>query len=110
MTKEKKCPVCGKIFGTEGKARKTYCSVECREKHYAKVKKSKLYFQCEYCGTPFKEGSTNPYCSDECQNMYSSGRVKNTGRKKKALSIVDISKRAKAEGMTYGQYVVKYGL
>ena len=110
MDKEKKCPECGKMFETEGKSRKTYCSVECREKHYAKTKKPKLYYQCEYCGKVYEQGSTNPYCSDACKNMYSSGRAKNTGRKNKALSIVDISKLAKAEGMTYGQYVAKYGL
>jgi ribosome-binding protein aMBF1 (putative translation factor) len=35
--------------------------------------------------------------------------AKKRERKQKALSISDICKLAKAEGLTYGQYVSKYG-
>ena len=108
MSKEIKCPECEKMF-EKRTPRQTYCCVECRVKHYEKNKPPKLYYQCEYCGKVYKQGSENQYCSDECKSKYASGRDKKRVRKKKPLSIAEINRLAKAEGLTYGQYIVKYG-
>lgn len=36
-------------------------------------------------------------------------KAKPKGKRKKPLSIAEVQRLAKAEGLTYGQYVVKYG-
>lgn len=107
MSEEIKCPVCGEMF-IKGRYKK-YCSTKCRKKDYNQRFKIKLYFQCEYCGIGFKEGRENPYCSEECKNKHSNKQTKKRGRKKKVLSLAEINQRARAEGLTYGQYIVKYG-
>ena len=109
MSKEVRCPECGKVFEKREK-RQTYCCVECRIKHYQKNKPKKLYYHCEYCGKVYEQGSENKYCSDECKSKYASGRNKKSGRKKKPLSIVEVETLARAEGLSFGQYVKKYKL
>lgn len=70
------------------------CGKEC-------VRTSNSQKVCVDCRKKVKYGQ---YCKSEPQSTSKKG-----GRKKKALSIVEICELAKAEGLTYGQYVTKYG-
>ena len=75
----KTCPVCGNFF--IGGNNKKYCSAECREKARRKMT---------------GEGRKKPKENKECK------------RKIGVLSIGEVNRRARAEGLTYGQYMAKY--
>lgn len=109
MKTEKICPTCGEPFEvTEAmRGRRKYCSLECRNKAYVKKKEKKIYIYCEWCGDLMPPDSTEKYCSAECERKATSKSAKKSGRKNKMLSLVEICKLAKEEGLTYGQYVVK---
>lgn len=74
--------------------------------------------QCKYCGEKFIAFSNGKiYCSAECKSaalkIVRLKIAKPRPKKKKGSthnSIVEIQKRAQAEGLTYGQYVAKYNL
>lgn len=106
MAKEIKCPECGKVFERRNSSHK-YCCIECRKKATARELTKHLYYQCGFCGIGFEEGSENPYCSDECKRKAEGKPPK--AKRKKVLSIDEVARLAKKEGLTYGQYVVKYG-
>ena len=77
---------------------------------------------CEMCGNKFVGRPNKKYCSEECRKKgaaeYNRKRseerqkpkVENKKPKSKlrALTIEQINRRARAEGLTYGQYVAKY--
>lgn len=79
---------------------------------------------CPICKKDFQTVCTNRvYCSDACQRE--AGRIKNHERgvqykvkrqksaqkkTRKANELTEIDKLARAAGMTYGQYVAKYGI
>ena len=78
----KKCAICGMQFTSAKSNTKKYCSVECV------VEAKRL--RCE---------QNRRFCAE---------RKRHAGEKNK--SIVEIDRRAKDEGLTYGQYVAKYGI
>lgn len=84
MERERKCVICENIL--VGRPNKKYCCAECREK--ARFKK-----KAEECKKPKVKSEKNAV------------RRKN---RLGSLSIEQINKRARAEGLTYGQYVAKY--
>jgi predicted nucleic acid-binding Zn ribbon protein len=107
MSKEKICPICGNVLESN---RKKYCSIECRNKAYIKSDKPKIYYSCEWCGVSLPKDSTNKYCSEDCERRATGYKEpKKRGRKKKVLSLTEINKLAQAKGLTYGQYIAKYG-
>jgi hypothetical protein len=81
---------------------------------------------CAVCGKPFAaKRQKDCCCSKECTRINENRRrqewwkeqseinrsTKNPKRrKKKGLTAAEINKRARAEHLTYGQYVAKYGL
>lgn len=74
---------------------------------------------CKVCGKTFYGSSATAYCGDECRgigrastNQLAATRRKiRIGRKKpkenQNAGIADISKEARAAGMSYGQYVAR---
>lgn len=109
------CKHCGKemlySFG-----RRLFCSDEC-SKAYSNRK-------CKICGKTLT-GNQRKYCSNECKrkgkskyeydyhkDQYKKPKAETKPQKKKkpALSIAEINKLARAEGLNYGQFVGKYGL
>lgn len=83
--------ICGKAL--TGRQR-SYCSSECRRQA---IKKQKAEYRKAY-DVQFKKPkaeATTP---------------KKRGRQKKTDPIAEINAKARAEGLTYGQYVGKYGL
>lgn len=68
---------------------------------------------CPMCGTFFTGRSNKIYCSAECAKKAKhkpSGNKRGVGCKTtiRTLSIEEIAQRARAEGMSYGQYLAKY--
>ncbi len=110
MSEEKKCPVCGEALKPKS-GQITYCSKECRNKNSAEQrKKPKTNYSCEWCGASLPKGSTVKYCSEDCESRATGNKEpKKRGRKKKVLSLTEINKLAQAKGLTYGQYIAKYG-
>lgn len=112
MKIEKVCPICGKTFEVTEcfENRRKYCSLDCRNKGYRKKREERTYYYCKWCGEMLPKNSTHKYCSESCElkatRNSASGRT-NKKRKKKGLSIDEISRLAKAEGLSYGKYVLK---
>ena len=86
---------------------------------------------CKQCGAEFEGYNNQRYCSLKCKEIYYAEhfdkerkaeieRASNERRKErqnekkqlkyKGLSIGEISVLARQEGLTYGQYVQKYGM
>lgn len=81
---------------------------------------------CEICGEPFTTEHKRKYC-EECRKMmaeisshirseeertkYAYEKYMAKSREKRAgMSISEIVNAAREEGLTYGQYVAKYGV
>lgn len=65
----------------------------------------KLYDYCMRCGKIFKRAyATQDYCSLECKR----GKLK--PKSKPEISIVEITRLASAEHLTYGKHCAKHGL
>lgn len=98
------CPICKNNFETDRNA-KRYCSDECHKKSLQKPERT---FVCECCGKDFKSVRKRRFCEPACRD-YSAGRAPvEKGKKKKTASLSEVLAKAKAEGLTYGQYVAKY--
>ena len=78
---------------------------------------------CAYCGSPFiQKNCKQKFCSVSCRDenkkkrfkenpeKYSYYKKRKSSRKTKGNAIGEINKKALEEGLTYGQYVAKYGL
>ena len=105
------CLCCGKEFIRKKNAQK-HCSAECRRKwNSGKEAKAKYYpktYTCGWCGIIFESEHKRKYCSDECRILSLAGRRKS--RKRPALSLEEVAVLSRKEGLSYGQYVAKYGL
>ena len=95
------CQVCGQTISLEKhRKNKVVCSDECRRKRNAEISKKwredhTILKKCECCGREFESASrSTKYCSDECRKL----------KKKPNEDIASISVKAKAMGMSYGQY------
>ena len=79
--------------------------------------------KCIICGTEFKPSkSTVVCCSESCKKKrqrenekakhaeYREEQKKSKKKKTNHKQLADIAIDARKEGLTYGQYVVKYGL
>lgn len=71
---------------------------------------------CGICGKIFPGFHSAKYCSDECkaEAVRRQERARTEKRRElrrpKNMSIVEIARAARAEGLQYGEYVAKYGL
>lgn len=95
IDEEVQCPICGTMFVREPrKPNQRYCSFDCSKK--AELESKKLSAQ--------QNKSLITHRSIE--------PPKKPKKKKKSNmeSIVEIDRLAKEEGLTYGQYVGKYGV
>ena len=140
MKPEKKvCQNCGREFMQTHYMQKL-CSDECKKEHRKKynreqVQKRKAERQarrtarkCSECGRVFfpQRANTNT-CSPKCSNArskrlqrqrqaayneetYKSATVKAGKPKRKIKTLKEITAAAAKEHLTYGQYVLKYGL
>lgn len=98
---ERVCVICGKTYIARTSTQKT-CSKECsqilnkqtRDKHLLKVEAQKAMGTYE-----------NPW-----HKTYDEKPKPRKRQPKPKLSVVEIAVLARAEGMTYGQYVAKYNI
>lgn len=111
--KTKICKICKKEFTTSHGGR-VYCSEECRKKgHYEACKPKPLgrrVFKCEFCGNNFEADAKRKFCTKECRENAERARKRKNKPKKPKLSLNKIAKLSREEGLSYGQYVAKYGL
>lgn len=106
------CKYCGKEFTTDNHRQK-YCTVECRDKAYKEKRFKPLgtrVFECEFCGELFEADSKRRFCTPECRLKYERGKRKPKKTKKPKLSLNQVAKLSREEGLSYGQYCAKYGL
>lgn len=103
------CEYCGKEFETSCHNGK-FCSMKCRDKAYKerKVRLGERTFYCELCGKAFESDRRRRFCTDECRRKAERGKKKS--RKKPKLSLEQVAKLSREEGLSYGRYVGKYGL
>lgn len=106
----KKCEWCDKPFEPTGNAQK-FCSKNCARKAFnARMYNKEKVIVCENCGKEFTTFRRKTYCSDECRLM-SYGRVKKQRKKeppKPKLTLAQVNAMARAEGLSYGQYMTKF--
>lgn len=83
--------------------------------------KTKLVKKCEICGKEFRPVKTSgKYCSKECAKeanriknieLHKARMRENKGKQKKIekkpTTIAEVQRAARAEGLTYGQYMAK---
>lgn len=107
--KEAICPVCNKAFIGANCAK--YCSAKCRKTAARKRKQKEVAERiliCAYCGATFQSAKKRKYC-ELCQEKNRRKR-KPRERVKPKLSIEEVAKLSREEGLSYGEYVKKYGL
>ncbi len=102
------CKSCGKSFTTNANAR-MYCNSQCAK---AEKKKQPILwtYTCCWCGQKFKAERKRKYCTEDCR-LTANGRKK-TGLmlERPDLSLTDVARLAKEEGLSYGKYCLKHDL
>lgn len=117
------CKHCGKEFPISFNGRRVFCSDNCFNTYYKRFpKKNKT---CAICGGAL-DGRQRKYC-DKCKKIANNNRAneynkdqykkpqaeatpKKRARPKKFLSLAELERLARAEGLTAGQYCVKHRL
>lgn len=111
------CIICGAEF-TPKSHNQVCCSQKClteKRKRSRRLVIGEIRY-CKFCGKEFiYDAPKKTYCSPLCREI---ATRKNREKKKviaernktPKLSILEINKRAEAEGLTYGEYVSKYNL
>lgn len=107
------CPCCGVEFVAKNNAVK-FCSPKCRIKTNNACRKKRVMryynvakYTCKYCGKEFQAKVHRDFCSSGCENAYRANRKANNNKNMK--EIIRINELARNEGLTYGQYMAKYG-
>lgn len=107
------CALCGNEFETEKNA-KHYCSVKCRRRAQAKRDKERRglrTFTCAWCGNEFLSTRKRKYCKADCRLMANGKILPRTKKTEKPkMTIEQIAKASREEGLSYGEYVRKYRL
>ena len=126
------CPVCGAEFVPKSN-HQVYCGMLCREEAARRRKAAKAAKKeygkgtCPVCGEEFvKETGNQAYCSARCRQLLQNRQkaearaaerrerqaAKKAPRRKKpgGQSAASIVREARKEGLSYGQYVAKYGV
>jgi len=107
------CAFCSEMFETDKNAA-LYCSARCRRQATNKKRRennANRAFKCAFCGKLFISSRKRKYCNEKCRLM-ASGRLlsKPRERKKPTMTLEQIVSASRKEGLSYGQYVKKYGL
>jgi hypothetical protein len=119
MAKFKKCKFCGNSFATRHSTQ-LYCCKSCSSQAFADLKAELATgeaithrLKCNFCGKPFTNKRRKSYCSNECRLMANGRCARPKPKDKKAekpkVSIAEVCVLARQQGLTYGQYVAKYG-
>lgn len=119
-----KCKLCGKDFKIRFRSNEVFCSEECCKAFHGIRAKKDLY--CVICGKKLS-GKNKKYCGETCRrraatlrNMEEMKELSESKdvetpkvikkKRKPKLTLVQIAVEARKEGLSYGQYVAKYGL
>lgn len=104
------CKSCGKSFTTNANAR-MFCNSQCaKAKKEKKVKQPILWhYTCSWCGCKFKAEKKRKYCTETCRALANGRGAYISKYKSNSKSIAQINEAARAKGLTYGQYVARYG-
>lgn len=112
------CEWCGEPFVAIRYNQKC-CTRECAYELYkARVYKTEKTCICGYCEKEFKTMRKRTYCSSECRIAANGQKQRVADRKLKAkrdkskpkFTLAQVNAMARAEGLTYGQYMAKYSL
>ena len=101
----KKCEVCGKEFETEYKHQKYCCEICKRKRDYQRHLVGERIFVCRFCGKEFKSKKKCAYCSTQCRGRYRRNSKRPSRAPKGALSLSEVARLAREQGLTYGQYM-----
>ena len=117
MTKH--CRWCGKEFTAKYNSSQ-YCSSECKKsKNKAMLKWSKkpnYTIKCAWCGEIFSAGRKRKYCCYLC-SLRGTGKINGIAKHQKGkhkidkpfTSIEEVAKICGEQGISYGQYMTRYG-
>ena len=109
------CRYCGTPFTTEQNAAQ-FCSKECRttfarakNRVYSRIHKYTI--QCGWCGVTFKALRGVKYCCDLCR-LRATGKINGIAKPKTGKpvkSIEEVARICTQMGLSYGEYMAKYG-
>ena len=108
----KNCEWCEKPYEPTGNAQK-YCCTNCNRKaHNARMYNKDKVCICEVCEKEFTTLRRKSYCSNACR-MVANGRglkEKKAAQKKTKpkMTLAQVNALARAEGLTYGQYMARH--
>ena len=103
----KECKRCGKKFETDRNAKK-FCSKQCRIV-YTYYGKKQTEWECASCGKMFYSERKRKYCKPDCSRQnYIKPKPDRTQTKPKH-TLAELNALARSEGLSYGQYLSKYG-
>lgn len=104
------CRECGKEFKPTHYI-SVYCSKECSKawhrRNINRLRRESREARCIVCGELITDVKRRKYCSDECRF---GSRASLMCRQAKSNTLAEVAKKATEEGLTYGQYVMKYRL
>ena len=118
-----KCLQCGVVMSLRASAK--FCSKKCCQRYHY-IKRRGSVPTCIICGNELS-GNQKKYCSAKCQKTGSNFKlsekrkedfddyksyknIKPKKRTKPKMSLDEVMKRARVEGLPYGQFVAKYNL
>ena len=102
------CKMCGDEFTRTSNSNK-YCD-KCKKRIKERKKAKKIYTcQCKNCGKIFDSKTKKDYCNTACEESYNQinkpvAKTVNGGK-----SLDEMAKLCRMEGLSYGQYLTKYG-
>ena len=107
MIQIKICPYCNSEFLSEINSRK-YCTKKCAELALKRRRSKSGKCLCQWCGQVFTAKRKKKFCNFNCQYTYMSklGKIQMKVTKVPVkITINDVARESKKEGLTYGRYV-----
>jgi len=107
MIQIKICPYCSSTFSSDVNSRK-YCTKKCAKLALKRRRGKSERCLCQWCGQVFTAKRKKKFCNFNCQNTYLRKlgilQMKVTKIPVK-ITINDVARESKKEGLTYGRYV-----
>ena len=107
MKLTKICPYCNTRFSTEINSRK-YCRKQCALLASRKKTTASKKCLCLWCGQVFKAARKRKFCNPSCRTGYKNQLgiyLKKEIRVPVKISVNDVARECKTQGISYGKYV-----
>lgn len=107
MNLKRICPYCNAEFMTEINSKK-YCRKQCAVLAARRNRNALKTCMCLWCGQVFKAARERRFCDNPCRDGYKRQvglYLKKETRVPVKISVNDVAKQCKIQGISYGKYV-----